>query len=168
MGAIGRGNVLAPQFHPEKSGAAGLKVLTAFLEVRTCSSTAKVHGHINQGLTRRVIICLDVPTNDQGDLVIAKSDQYGVRDKDNETCSDQTSEKISVPPTIGGGIRETLDANNIKVSALNLIKLYFDSCADKVSVGSDAVTVAEAYFHNNHKVSGAPAIEIISAVLRIR
>ena len=34
VGAIGRGNVFATQFHPEKSGAAGLRVIKAFLEGR--------------------------------------------------------------------------------------------------------------------------------------
>lgn len=34
----------------------------------------------DQGLTRRIIACLDVRTNDQGDLVVTKGDQYDVRE----------------------------------------------------------------------------------------
>ena len=209
VGAIGRGNVLATQFHPEKSGAAGLEVLRAFLDRRTWSSSTRFQGHIDQGLTRRVIVCLDVRTNDQGDLVVTKGDQYDVRDKCNKTGQGQvrnlgkpvemarkyyeqgadeiiflnitsfrncplvdlpmlkilrqTSQKVFVPLTIGDGIRDTLDADGTKVSALEVAKLYFNSGADKVSIGSDAVAVAEAYIHNDRKVSGASAIEIISA-----
>ncbi|OAL36819.1 imidazoleglycerol phosphate synthase, cyclase subunit [Fonsecaea nubica] len=100
VGAIGKGNVFATQFHPEKSGAAGLRVIKAFLEGNTWSdpvipsipgtnSTAKggpspqagrSDGGKN-GLTRRIIACLDVRTNDQGDLVVTKGDQYDVREK---------------------------------------------------------------------------------------
>lgn len=75
----------------------------------------------------------------------------------------QTSEKVFVPLTIGGRIHETLDVDGIKVFALEVVKLYFSSGADKLSIGSDAVAVAEAYFHNDRKVSGASATEIISA-----
>jgi hypothetical protein len=32
-------------------------------------------------LAKRVIACLDVRANDQGDLVVTKGDQYDVRDK---------------------------------------------------------------------------------------
>lgn len=32
-------------------------------------------------LTRRIIACLDVRTNDDGDLVVTKGDQYDVREK---------------------------------------------------------------------------------------
>ena len=37
----------------------------------------------DQGLTRRIIACLDVRTNDQGDLVVTKGDQYDVRENKN-------------------------------------------------------------------------------------
>lgn len=102
VGAIGKGNVFATQFHPEKSGAAGLRVIKAFLEgkvwseearelsspVTTISNstggpiipTARMDSGTN-GLTRRIIACLDVRTNDQGDLVVTKGDQYDVREK---------------------------------------------------------------------------------------
>ena len=85
VGAIGRENILATQFHPEKSGVAGLRVLRAFLKGAIWSSSADtIHNHLNLGLTRRVIACLDVRTNDQGDLVVTKGDQYNVRDKGNK------------------------------------------------------------------------------------
>ncbi|KAL8840933.1 MAG: hypothetical protein Q9170_001126 [Blastenia crenularia] len=82
VGAIGRNNVLATQFHPEKSGVAGLRLLEAFLSGRRWGSPlpSMLHGP-GQGLTLRVIACLDVRTNDQGDLVVTKGDQYDVREK---------------------------------------------------------------------------------------
>ena len=35
----------------------------------------------SRGLARRVIACLDVRTNDAGDLVVTKGDQHDVREK---------------------------------------------------------------------------------------
>ncbi|KAL8848524.1 MAG: hypothetical protein Q9221_006452 [Calogaya cf. arnoldii] len=82
VGAIGRRNVLATQFHPEKSGTAGLRLLKAFLEGHEWGSQSpNVQTKPDQGLTRRVIACLDVRTNDHGDLVVTKGDQYDVREK---------------------------------------------------------------------------------------
>ncbi|EXJ64225.1 imidazole glycerol phosphate synthase hisHF [Cladophialophora yegresii CBS 114405] len=95
VGAIGKGNIFATQFHPEKSGAAGLRVIKAFLEGKmwsdpiraslSCTATASNGIPPNDagtnGLTRRIIACLDVRTNDQGDLVVTKGDQYDVREK---------------------------------------------------------------------------------------
>ena len=210
VGAIGRENVLATQFHPEKSGAAGLRVIKAFLEgVVWGSSTEDVDDRTEQGLTRRIIACLDVRTNDQDDLVVTKGDQYDVRVKDASSGQGQvrnlgkpvemarkyyeqgadeitflnitsfrhcpladlpmleilrqTSKNVFVPLTIGGGIRDTIDSDGTKVPALQVATLYFKSGADKVSIGSDAVTVAEEYIRNNHQASGVSAIETISA-----
>ena len=47
-----------------------------------------------RGLAKRVIACLDVRTNDTGDLVVTKGDQYDVREKAGgqdvrNFCSDQ-------------------------------------------------------------------------------
>lgn len=36
------------------------------------------------GLAKRIIACLDVRANDQGDLVVTKGDQYDVRESDTE------------------------------------------------------------------------------------
>ncbi|QDS71605.1 hypothetical protein FKW77_006643 [Venturia effusa] len=87
VGAIAKDNILATQFHPEKSGAAGLRLIKAFLDGNKLSPLPKdlqMSGSTassQEGLTRRVIACLDVRTNDAGDLVVTKGDQYDVREK---------------------------------------------------------------------------------------
>ena len=210
VGAIARDRILATQFHPEKSGAAGLRVLKAFLDGQQWSPCPERSIQLSrQGLTRRVIACLDVRTNDQGDLIVTKGDQYDVREKSNaatsgnvrnfgkpidmarkyyEQGSDEitflnitsfrncpladlpmleilrrTSEKVFVPLTVGGGIRDTTDQDGNLVSALDIATLYFESGADKVSIGSDAVIVAEEFLRNGGIRSGKSAIETISA-----
>ena len=84
IGAIGKENIFATQFHPEKSGIAGLRLIKAFLDGRQWETLQphQTHKEPPTGLTRRVIACLDVRTNDAGDLVVTKGDQYDVREKD--------------------------------------------------------------------------------------
>lgn len=209
VGAVAKGNILVTQFHPEKSGMAGLRVLKAFLDgVRETTLDTKDPTSLldlTEGLTRRVIACLDVRTNDQGDLVVTKGDQYDVREKGEggdvrnlgkpvdmarkyyEQGADEvtflnitsfrdcpladlpmlevlrrTSETVFVPLTIGGGIRDTTDSDGSRVSALEIAKMYFKSGADKVSIGSDAVSAAEEYYKSGKILSGTTAIEQIS------
>ncbi len=78
VSAIQKGTMVATQFHPEKSGRAGLQVLENFLagnreaiRPASCPQTTV--------LAKRVIACLDVRSNEQGDLVVTKGDQYDVR-----------------------------------------------------------------------------------------
>ena len=209
VGAIGRKNVFATQFHPEKSGAAGLKVLRAFLNNQEWEClTSYAPKATSQGLTRRIIACLDVRANDDGDLVVTKGDQYDVREREisnkgrvrnlgkpvemaqryYEQGADeitflnitsfrgcpladlpmleilrQTSKNVFVPLTIGGGIRDTKDVDGTEVSAVDIATMYFKSGADKVSIGSDAVAVAEQYYQHQQKLSGTTAIERIAA-----
>jgi len=218
VGVIAKENVVATQFHPEKSGAAGLRLIKAFLEgcqwsplPSTSNQANGVHsGQTGLGLTRRVIACLDVRTNDSGDLIVTKGDQYDVREKKEDGISTggqvrnlgkpvdmakryyeqgadevtflnitsfrncpaadlpmlevlrQTSETVFVPLTIGGGIRDTVDPDGKTVSALEIATLYFQSGADKVSIGSDAVTAAEEYYARGGTLLGTTAIETIS------
>ncbi|WP_295435252.1 imidazole glycerol phosphate synthase subunit HisF [uncultured Thiodictyon sp.] len=85
LSAVSRGRVAAVQFHPEKSGAAGLKVLRHFLAGEEQSDLSPAALASAAGPTRfakRIIACLDVRANDQGDLVVTKGDQYDVREKD--------------------------------------------------------------------------------------
>ncbi|WP_022666465.1 imidazole glycerol phosphate synthase HisHF [Desulfospira joergensenii] len=78
--AVQKGNVMGTQFHPEKSGEAGMKLLDAFIHTRNLHSQgpADIRG---KGLSKRIIACLDVRSNDRGDLVVTKGDQYDVREK---------------------------------------------------------------------------------------
>jgi len=216
VGVVAKDNILATQFHPEKSGAPGLRLIKAFLEGQKHTPIPKhlqIQGSTaakQEGLTRRVIACLDVRTNDAGDLVVTKGDQYDVREKGDTTSSAggqvrnlgkpvemarkyyeqgadevtflnitsfrncpasdlpmleilrRTSETVFVPLTIGGGIRDTVDPDGKKVSALEIATLYFKSGADKVSIGSDAVFAAEEYYARGKALKGDTAIESIS------
>ncbi|XVE62845.1 hypothetical protein DITRI_Ditri06bG0152400 [Diplodiscus trichospermus] len=154
----------------------------------------------------KVIACLDVRTNDKGDLVVTQGDQYDVREqtKDNEVrnlgkpvelagqcykdgadeviflnitgfrdcpLSDlpmlqvlrHTSENVFVPLTVGGGIRDFTDENGRHYSSFEVASEYFRSGADKISIGSDAVYVAEEYIKTKVK-TGKSSIEQISRV----
>uniref|UniRef100_A0A0D9VS29 Imidazole glycerol phosphate synthase hisHF n=1 Tax=Leersia perrieri TaxID=77586 RepID=A0A0D9VS29_9ORYZ len=187
ISSISMGNIQAVQFHPEKSGATGLSILKNFLSPN--SSGSKVSpGRKASNLAKRVIACLDVRSNDSGDLVVTKGDQYDVRDHSSSKevrnlgkpvdlasqyyidGADEVSflnitgfrdfplgdlpmlevlrcasEKVFVPLTVGGGIRDFTDANGRYYSSLEVASEYFRSGADKISIGSDAVFAAEAY-----------------------
>ena len=80
VSAIQKGAMVATQFHPEKSGRAGLQVLENFLagnreaiRPAACLQTTV--------LAKRIIACLDVRANERGDLVVTKGDQYDVREE---------------------------------------------------------------------------------------
>ncbi|KDN52871.1 hypothetical protein K437DRAFT_231668 [Tilletiaria anomala UBC 951] len=112
ISSISRGNVFGTQFHPEKSGRAGLELLRAWLH-RSCdqsnlaaspsssaaastSATPRESSKVKDaeaagkprggkdGLTKRVVACLDVRSNDAGDLVVTKGESYDVREKADE------------------------------------------------------------------------------------
>lgn len=100
VAAVCKGAAMATQFHPEKSGATGLNILQSFLEPDSAEAAAAADA-ANQrtlaalsssdgsglgglGLARRVIACLDVRSNDAGDLVVTKGDQYDVREREGE------------------------------------------------------------------------------------
>ncbi|EDQ89824.1 uncharacterized protein MONBRDRAFT_16620 [Monosiga brevicollis MX1] len=204
-------NVMATQFHPEKSGTAGLHIFRRFLELPDLITApayplADPAVGSKAGLAPRVIACLDVRANDAGDLVVTKGDQYDVREKDdagdvrnlgkpvelakryyeegadevtflnitsfrNSPLKDQpmlevlrqTSREVFVPLTIGGGIKDIVDPDGTARSALQVADEYFRSGADKVSIGSDAVLIAEAYIASGMQ-TGKSSIETISAV----
>uniref|UniRef100_A0A0G4GMX5 Imidazole glycerol phosphate synthase hisHF n=1 Tax=Chromera velia CCMP2878 TaxID=1169474 RepID=A0A0G4GMX5_9ALVE len=211
VSAVQRGAVFATQFHPEKSGGAGVEILRRFLTWAPSPQIPK-GGPLPESvlsssteLSRRVIACLDVRTNDTGDLVVTKGDQYDVREKGeggevrnlgkpvdlarryfeegadevtflnitsfaNSPLEDvpmlevlrRASETVFVPLTVGGGIRDLKDPDGTLRPALEVAGLYFRSGADKVSIGSDAVYAAKAFWERGGKGDGTSSIEQIA------
>jgi len=89
ISAIQRGSVVATQFHPEKSGTTGLSIVNDFLravEDGTLGTTTKLDPDLTKPtqLVKRVVVALDVRSNDHGDLVVTKGDQYDVRENEKE------------------------------------------------------------------------------------
>jgi len=81
ISGVQKGNIAAFQFHPEKSGEAGLTLLGNFLRKGSLTSTPLLPGkRPATKLAKRIIACLDVRSNDEGDLVVTKGDQYDVRE----------------------------------------------------------------------------------------
>jgi glutamine amidotransferase/cyclase len=82
VSGVCHGNTAAFQFHPEKSGEAGLKILDSYLknDEIVVSRQPLVKQKKKTVLAKRIIACLDVRSNDAGDLVVTKGDQYDVRE----------------------------------------------------------------------------------------
>ncbi|KAJ7706247.1 imidazole glycerol phosphate synthase HisHF [Mycena rosella] len=217
ISAVRKGNVFGTQFHPEKSGDAGLALLAKWLRapdaVHAPAAAPRVARALSptHGLTKRIIACMDVRANDAGDLVVTKGDQYDVREKDpsaaviaagavrnlgkpvalaaryyaagaDELCllnitsfrhsplQDQpmlavvraAAERLFVPLTIGGGIKDSVDPDGTARSALEVASAYFRAGADKVSIGSEAVYAVERLRARGGAADGTSAIETIA------
>jgi imidazole glycerol-phosphate synthase len=80
VSGIQKGNIVATQFHPEKSGRAGLRLLDNFLK-NDSRPSLPAQSSLQTRLAKRIIACLDVRSNDQGDLVVTKGDRYDVREE---------------------------------------------------------------------------------------
>ncbi|MBI5142745.1 MAG: imidazole glycerol phosphate synthase subunit HisF [Nitrospirae bacterium] len=85
ISGVQKGRVAAFQFHPEKSGDAGLRIIRNFIEADELSPSVYETDRQNPveptQIAKRIIACLDVRTNDNGDLVVTKGDQYDVREQ---------------------------------------------------------------------------------------
>lgn len=81
VSAVQQGSIVATQFHPEKSGEAGLKIIEAFLTGRKQDASREKHSENRKTVvSRRVVAGLDVRPDDDGRLVVTKGDGYDVRD----------------------------------------------------------------------------------------
>ncbi|KAJ8904879.1 hypothetical protein NDN08_001393 [Rhodosorus marinus] len=101
VSVVQRGNLFATQFHPEKSGEAGLRLIDNFIsssDLALPKSLPAAQDSVNRGLAKRIVACLDVRENDQGDLVVTKGDQYDVR----ETAGDREVRNLGKPVALAG------------------------------------------------------------------
>jgi len=77
----------------------------------------------------------------------------------------RASSRVFVPMTIGGGIRDFVEPDGqTRRSAVEVASAYFRSGADKVSIGSDAVYAAEAWWARGGKSDETSSIETIAKV----
>ena len=136
VSVLQRGRVCATQFHPEKSGPAGLRLIRNFLSgsesdpiVIPLSSSASPNHSNPPGLSKRVVACLDVRENDQGDLVVTKGDQYDVREKQSKNVRN-----LGKP--------------------VELAHRYFDE-------GADEITFLNITSFRGEPVGSAPMIEVL-------
>ena len=134
VAALSRGSVAATQFHPEKSGAAGLDVLRGFLEGpggpgpgASPSPAAPPRAARARGLAKRVIACLDVRANDAGDLVVTKGDQYDVREAPSGEAQGGARAAASGPGQPASG-----DVRNLG-KPVDLAARYYAEGADEVT-----------------------------------
>ena len=148
LATVRKGNVFACQFHPEKSGRKGLKVLKSWLDAPILAPEVALHAPprpkrlvtINEmdGFTKRIIACMDVRANDDGDLVVTKGDQYDVREKEGPQAivaptTDIDPSAISTPSSAA-----ITDVTSKKRQVRNLGKpvalalRYFESGADEI------------------------------------
>ncbi|KAG5642453.1 hypothetical protein DXG03_002763 [Asterophora parasitica] len=94
VSSVRKGSVFGTQFHPEKSGEAGLALLDAWLRKPELATSdlpptprTPPKPKSKHSLTKRIVAALDVRANDEGDLVVTKGDQYDVREKADPTPS---------------------------------------------------------------------------------
>merc|ERR1711939_171143 len=146
VSSVQKGNVFATQFHPEKSGKAGLNVLQARLSQTGASKTAgtsaasadvvtysldeKREQLRKNGYTKRIVACLDVRANDDGDLVVTKGDQYDVRE-----AAEAEDETLAVP--LPNGATSTQAAKGKSAvrnlgKPVDLARRYYTEGADEI------------------------------------
>jgi len=146
VSSVQKGNVFATQFHPEKSGKAGLNVLQAWLSQTGASKTAgtsaasadvvtysldeKREQLRKNGYTKRIVACLDVRANDDGDLVVTKGDQYDVRE-----AAEAEDETLAVP--LPNGATSTQAAKGKSAvrnlgKPVDLARRYYTEGADEI------------------------------------
>jgi imidazole glycerol-phosphate synthase len=118
VSAIQNQCIVATQFHPEKSGTTGLQLLKGFLDAAANGTLGTSRPVIVDPtavtlLTKRIVVALDVRSNDDGDLVVTKGDQYDVREK-----SDSTNGR--------GGVRNL-------GRPVTLAQRYYDEGADEIA-----------------------------------
>lgn len=137
LSAVKKGNVFGTQFHPEKSGEAGLKLLKSWLSAPTeaIDGRAKLPSkrvartpQPKDKFIRRVVACMDVRANDEGDLVVTKGDQYDVREKETSPKAEVIVAQSSSSSRPSSPTRAVRNLGK----PVALAKAYYDAGADEI------------------------------------
>ncbi|KAH9968896.1 imidazole glycerol phosphate synthase HisHF [Russula dissimulans] len=142
VSTVRKGNVFGCQFHPEKSGEAGMRLLDTWL--RQSAATRQLPPPAprvpfpprpRDGFTKRIIACMDVRANDQGDLVVTKGDQYDVREKNPpSTTHSPAPNSFSQPqPTTTTTVRVAGAVRNLG-KPVALAARYYAAGADELAL----------------------------------
>ena len=167
VSSVEKGCVMGTQFHPEKSGTAGLDIFKSFLlnaskqtettmeATSTTSTTSQNNTPIiipplplsapNATLARRIVACLDVRSNDEGDLVVTKGDQYDVREENDTKDTKETHQEEDIPsPTKKQKVSSSTTSSTTSSTSNNtgrvrnlgkprdLAKRYYEEGADEI------------------------------------
>jgi len=120
----------------KKSANNGLKLLARFLGIEKEEEEKNVETETKEKKTRlskRIIACLDVRANDNGDLVVTKGDQYDVREKTEDGS--------------GGEVRNL-------GKPVDLARRYYEE-------GADEITFLNITSFREGPITDAPMLEVL-------
>ncbi|KAI6047690.1 class I glutamine amidotransferase-like protein [Pisolithus marmoratus] len=175
VSTVRKGNVFGAQFHPEKSGAAGLAILDAWIKqswtgrvpTATVTRVPRPPKPVD-GFTKRIIACMDVRANDEGDLVVTKGDQYDVREKTAPNSS--TISTAGVVRNLGKPVAlasKYFESGADELCLLNITSFRNSPLHDQPMLAVVRAAAERVFTHVDPDGTKRPAVEVAGAYFRV-